>query len=523
MADALTPPDLFQQAVAADQAGDGARAIELLRTLLTTEPKHGRAWHLLGLVLEKRGNAAAAIAALNNAATLRADDAECLVSLGNCLRRAGQASRALDLCRQAAAMAPGSARVQLALGMAAMALDQFALAEIGFAAVARLAPDLASAKVNLAASRYHQGNLAGARAAIEEGLRALPEDGAALTNAALISLRSGDLAGAVATARRAVALHPDLPEAHRALADALLAHGELAEAWTEYEWRWKSAEFLRRHPMRAGPLWQGEPLAGKRLLVWAEQGYGDTIQFMRYLPMLADHGGEILFAVYEPLQELARSLAGRVRICQPSEAIAVDFHLPLMSLPLRLSAQGAALSTAVPYLSADPEKRRRWARQLAPLRRPRIGLVWRGGRGNPGDLLRSVSLEALAPLLRGAAASFVSLQKDEDRAEIAAAGLSDRVAALGDHLVDFSDTAAAMAELDLVLSVDTAALHLAGALGRPAWFMAPWLLDPRWMKDRSDSPWYPTMRIIRQPKPGDWAGAFDLLADALAAFCVRQS
>ncbi|MCC6717963.1 MAG: glycosyltransferase [Acetobacteraceae bacterium] len=314
------------------------------------------------------------------------------------------------------------------------------------------------------------------------------------------------------------------PRRHTALATALLSCGNLAEAWPHYARRWQSMPDAHRRP--ADPLQRPDPAAwrGRRVLLFAEQGYGDSLQFLRYVPLVMAAGAEVVVEVDPPLRRLAETLPGRPAVVAVGDPVpAHDFAVPLLHLPWAFGTDLASIPAAIPYFTPDPAAVAAWRARLAGLAGLKVGLVWAGDPrpdNEPAfriDRRRSFGLAALAPLATVSGVSFVSLQKGPAAAQAAAPPpgmvLHDWTGALG----DFAATAALMQALDLVISADTAPLHLAGALGRPVWLLDRYDSCWRWLREREDSPWYPTLRRFRQASPGDWAGAVARMAAALAA------
>lgn len=318
--------------------------------------------------------------------------------------------------------------------------------------------------------------------------------------------------------------NPSLAEAHRLRGMALLALGRLQEGYEEYEWRWRTDAFVRRGRRIVAPLWQGEPIARRRLLLQWEQGLGDSIHYLRFAPTVAAMGAHLVAELQAPLVRLTQTMPAFDRIVAAGEALPpVDFQISLISLPHRLGTTLETIPAQMPYLTAPEADRARWAARLAPLARPRIGLVWRGSPTFVNDARRSMPLAALTEvLIRGRGATWIALQKDATPSEMDLPGSGVRVldpsADLGapaERFTDFADTAGLIAELDLVLSVDTAAAHLAGALGKPLWLMLPHGADARWLVDRADSPWYPTARLFRQSRADDWTAPIEAVAAAI--------
>src|SRR6187551_2388266 len=325
---------------------------------------------------------------------------------------------------------------------------------------------------------------------------------------------------ALASYDRALALRPKHVMAHCNAAALRLLTGDFERGWSHYEWRWLKKSVIPTKRNFSQPAWNGrDPIAGKTILIHSEQGLGDTIQFCRYVPLVAARGAQVIFEVQKPLQSLMASLSGAAQVVVPKGGSlpAFDFHRPLVSLPLAFGTRLETIPSTTGYLSAPAQHVTTWQSRLEGKPRPRIGLVWSGNPGHERDRERSIGLRALVPLLDsvGADVTFVSLQKDV-RAEDAAL-LRDRADILdyGDSLEDFSDTAALISQLDLVISVDTSVAHLAGALGKPVWILLTYFPDWRWLLRRDDSPWYPTARLFRQDASRTWDSAIARVRQAL--------
>ncbi|MBF0304881.1 MAG: tetratricopeptide repeat protein [Alphaproteobacteria bacterium] len=388
------------------------------------------------------------------------------------------------------------------------------------------------------------------------GARLQPHNAAMLANRSAM-LRSADrLDEAIDDARRALVLHPTLVTALLALGStltmadrplegvpcfematwasppgamlarwnqslAVLKAGMFHEGWRLYENRWEAPAFPSPRRSFAQSRWDGSPPDGRTILVHWEQGFGDTIQFSRYLALLRDRGARVVFECQKPLSRLMETLDGVDRLVQAGTPLPpFDAHLPLLSLPLLFDTTLETIPATIPYLRADPALVERFRGLVAPGPGRRIGLVWKGSGTHDNDRNRSLRLEWLAPLAALPGVVFHSLQKDAGD-EAAAAGVE--LVDLAPHLDDFADTAAAMALMDLVITVDSAPAHLAGALGRPVWVLVPYCADFRWLIDREDSPWYPGMRLYRQPGPGGWPATLGRLEADLAAWLANNS
>jgi len=285
--------------------------------------------------------------------------------------------------------------------------------------------------------------------------------------------------------------------------------GNFEQGWHQYEWRKKREEPVaaRSYPQ---PLWLGEEdIAGKTLFIYWEQGLGDTIQFCRYAKLAEGRGAKVVVSVQEPLRRLLEGISPTTQIIgQREKPIKFDYHCPLLSMPLAFGTTLETIPSEQRYIWADERLRAQWEARLSAKTKPRIGVVWSGSTGHTNDHNRSIELAEWRPLL-GAEADWVSLQKEvrtSDEGILQDIGLTGF---FGDDLSDFSDTAALLDLMDLVITVDTSVAHLAGAVGKPVWILLPFNPDWRWLLDRDDSPWYPSARLFRQQRIGDWAGVLD--------------
>jgi len=336
----------------------------------------------------------------------------------------------------------------------------------------------------------------------------------------------GRLEEALASYERVRAMRPDDPEIHNNIAMALLAVGRFDEGWVEYEWRWKTSQLAAAHRVFAKPQWQGEEAKGRTLLIHAEQGFGDTLQFCRYAPLAAERGWHVIMEVQPEVVSLIKSLKGIDKVI-PLGAILPPFdrHCAMMSLPTAFKTEVETIPANVPYLFADENKTRAWHERLSKNPKDlKVGLVW---TGNPrlfsldlssANLRRSLAPESLASFADLKNISFYSLQKGGFKLS-SDIGLIDYMP----ECADFSDTAALIANLDLVVSVDTSVAHLAGALGKPVWLLNRFDTCWRWLRDRDDSPWYPNMRLFRQTSPGDWASVIERVKEELRKLADQAS
>jgi Tfp pilus assembly protein PilF len=366
-----------------------------------------------------------------------------------------------------------------------------------------LAPDMAEAHLNLGVARCESGLLEEAALSLSAAVRLDPCDPRAHNNLGLLHKAQGQLEQAIASLNEAIRLAPDFREARVNRALAFLLAGRFEEGWSEYEWRHTEAP-LPAHPL-ARYLCAGGSLAHKSVTLRCEQGLGDTIQFVRYAAILHGMGAHITVACPAealPLVRCALGVAEAVALEEPPRQC--DFSVPLLSLPLILHPRSATIPAPIPYFQLDPRRVDAWHRRIGHAGRLRVGLVWGGNPNAAQDRTRSLEFRELAPILQNSAAQVFSLQCGPRAADLAACPDAAAVIDLAPEIHDLVDTAAAMENLDLVISVDTMPAHLAGALGRPVWLLLPCVPDWRWLMERSTTPWYPTMRLFRQPSPGNW-------------------
>jgi tetratricopeptide (TPR) repeat protein len=428
---------------------------------------------------------------------------EVLTLLGTLILQSGnptEAIRLLDLSLRADRRQPHALNAR---GIALCEVRRFEPAVADFEQA--IALHLPTAHGNLANALNYLGRSKEALDEYEQALAIDPEDPELYHNRGSALIWLGQYADALASFDRALALRPDYAEARFHRAELLLLLGDFANGWEQFEWRWKLEEaksILRRYEQ---PLWLGrEDIAGKTILLHAEQGYGDMLQFCRFVELVEARQAKVVLEVPRPLKRLMATLRGSPLIVDNrDDAPPCDFHCPLMSLPLALGITPATIPSTTPYLAADPDLEVAWAARLGTSTRPRIGLVWFGSMTSTASHIKSMAFDDILGLT-GCAADFYSLQKQQIPGDELAFQSNNRVVELGPELQDFADTAAAIAQLDLVITVDTSVAHLAGALGKPVWIMLSYLKDWRWQQGGSTTPWYPTATLFRQPSPNDW-------------------
>lgn len=520
---ALDLTDTFKRAVSAYSAGRLADAEQLCRQILSVQHDHFDATHVLAIAQAGLGKNDLALTSYDRALSLRPNHADVLNNRGSTLLALNRVEEALRSYDRALALRPDFAE---ALSSRASALEQLNRLDEALASCDRaldLRPDFVDALYNrgniLRALRRH----ADAVASYDRVIALRPGHADAHNNRgqALRELMRYD--EALASYDAALAVQPRHVMAHCNAAALRLLTGDFRRGWAHFEWRWKKASFAAANRNFAQPLWLGEnAIAGRTILIHSEQGLGDTIQFCRFVPRVAALGARVIFEVQAPLLALMSSLGGAPQVVASGTPLpAFDVHCPLLSLPLAFGTALETIPSEQAYLRASPQQSAKWRARLGTRRRPLVGLVWSGNARHERDRERSISLRGLLPLL-DAAASFVSLQKEVRPEDLAVLKQRGEILQAGDDLGDFADTAALVAELDLVVSVDTSVAHLAGALGKPVWILLTHVPDWRWLLARNDSPWYPSARLFRQDRSGAWDSTVLRVRDALVDFVATS-
>jgi len=500
------------------QLGRVGEAHRLLSAAVKLNPRAPQAWANLGQVLHALKRDRDALECFDKALALNPDDIGIVNNRADVLLSLGRTEEALAAFRQVLARVPQLPQARLSSGIAHAALGALDEAVADFDRALTLAPGHPAAHFNRGIALYDLARYAEAVAAHDSALAAAPDHGGALLNRgrALAALNRFD--DAIASYGKAQALRKDDADVHFMESLALLTLGDYRRGFEKYEWRWRRSG-MPEQKSRGRPLWRGDyPLARKTVLLHAEQGFGDTIQFARYVPVLAANGAKVVLEVQPELTALMARLEGAAAvIARGTAAPPFDVHCPLGSLPLAFKTEPATVPANIPYLSADDARLAKWSARIDALERPRIALAWAGNPSHLNDRNRSVPFAKLAPLL-SIPARFVSIQRDVRGEDAVALAGDSRVTNLGAELDNFADTAAVIALCDLVIAVDTAVAHLAGAMGRPLWMLLPFAPDWRWTLDGETSPWYPTARLFRQTSLGDWDGVIARVGDALERF-----
>jgi tetratricopeptide (TPR) repeat protein len=541
----------FNRALVLREMKRDAEALHCLDQAIGIQPGIAAMYSLQGQTLVELGRLNEALAAFNEAIAIEPGMVEALFNSAVALERLNRAAEALNRCERVLALVPGHTLALACRGNALQQMKRYdeALASYDLALQAQpgavdvlcnrgtvlrflkryddalacydkaIAGDgqLAQAWTNRASVLQDLHRYDEAVVASNKALELRPEDATNWLNHGNLHYETGQEADALHAYGRAVAIAPDYAEAHCSLAVLNLLRGDFEPGWREYEWRFKDPTFKSSFRQFVQPQWSGrESLDGKTILLHAEQGFGDTLQFSRYASVLAARGVRVVLAVQWPLHSLLTTLSGPAQLLGKGDPLpAFDFHCPLLSMPFAFDTTVETIPSQTPYLHADPQRVRDWEALLGEKRRPRIGLAWAGNPEHRHDHKRSIELAALSSLF-SLDVEWISLQKqipERDEQQLSATPIRR----FDDELLDFADTAALIKTLDLVISVDSAVAHLAGAIGHPVWIL---LADPpewRWMRTRDDSPWYPGAKLFRQTVPGQWSHVVDALAREISA------
>jgi len=498
--------------------GQLREAALLYGEVLALQPRHSGALNLLGVLSSQAGQHQEGARLIRLAAAISPGEASIHINLGLVLRELGQLAEAASSLRRALKLRPDVADIHLNLGVILAEQGEAEAAVACYRRALALQPGNAETLNNLGNLLREQGNWEEAETCLRGALALQPGAASTYNNLAVTLAEQGRLDEALTAYRLALALQPDLPEAHYNFGMALLRQGNLAAGWAEYEWRWGTRLMMAGRRPFSQPQWGGAPGAGGTLLIHAEQGFGDTLQFCRYAELAAARGWRVVLEVQAPLVRLLRGLSRVAAVIAHGEALpAFDSHCPMMSLPRALGTVTETIPGAAPYLHPDPAAVAHWQSRLPVRAGKRVGLVWAGSARAHAPALaaldkrRSVPLSRLAPLFGVPGIEWLSLQKDGDPEGFPLLNLMGEMA-------DFADTAALIANLDLVISVDTAVAHLAAAMGKPVWLLNRFDSCWRWPQGRHDSAWYKSMRIFPQPRAGDWESVVTDIVAALRQF-----
>ena len=484
------------------------------REAVRLDPDHADTRFRFGRVLARRNNLTEAEPEYRAAVRLKPELGPAWTLLAQLLADTDRAAEAVECARTGIRLEPKGTDGHNTLGVALAGSERFTEAEAAYREALRLEPKNVSAHSNLGNTLRCQGRLTEAEASLRHAVRLKGDYPEAHNNLGIVLVQQGREAEGQKHYDEALRLRAEYPEARMNRSLSWLADGDFARGWPEYEARF---QVNRKHKTPPGPRWDGSPLNGKTLLVLSEQGLGDSIQFVRYLQRAQERGGTVLFDCPEALVALVKTCPGIDRVVSRAKGVTYDTHIPLLSLPALFGVPPEVPTAPIPYLTPDPERVEFWRQELESVPGLRVGIAWQGSKAHKGDRLRSVPLTRFAPLAAVPGVTLCSLQKGYGTEQLAApdaAGLG--IIDLGVKTAsDMADVAALMMSLDLVIAVDTALVHLAGALGRPVWAAVSFVADWRWQRGSETTRWYPSARLFRQATWGDWDGVFARLAEEL--------
>jgi tetratricopeptide (TPR) repeat protein len=503
---------LYLSGTIAYRLGNNRDAIRYLRQTIFLRGDHAEAHKKLGDIFLEQGETSEAIAAYQNAVAHKPEYFDAHFNLANLFWQTGDSERAAFHYEQVIAHNPNFVLAYSNLGAVFHAQGKIEEATDCLRRALEIGSDLAEANYNLGTMLFKQGKSESALPYLQKAVALNPQSAEA-RNVLGNSLREqGQLSAAIDCYKEAIELNPDYAEAHRNLGTALLTLGDFQQGLDEYEWRWQMPIF-QQDPASSliQPLWDGSDLAGKSILIHSEQGYGDTLQFIRYLSLLKERNASVVVACPSPLIRLLSHMEGIEAIADRYDSLpATNWRIPLMSLPHLFGTTLESIPNRIPYISA-PETIEREFR--APQHNIHVGIVWASKAGHLTANKRSCPFNLLSLILSIPGIYFYSLQKDvPDSERHLLEAHHERITDLGHQIGDFADTAGLISKMDLIITVDTAIAHLAGAMGKPVWVLLPHTSDWRWLLDRDDSPWYPTMRLFRQKQIGNWEGVITRVA-----------
>jgi tetratricopeptide (TPR) repeat protein len=524
-------------------------AVSNYQKALLINPELNDAYYNLGIIFEKKEQIADAIACYEKAIRIDPYDADAYNNLGIVLQKAGRLDDAVTNYQTAVQMKPDNARTYYNLGSVFYQKKQFDEAIRDFQKALQLNPEFADAYGGLGNSLKEKGLLDEAVHFYQKAIRADPNRAETYYNLGIALKEKGSFGEAIRAYQKAVQLKPDSIDAynnlgialqdnrqieeaivsykkalnidqddavtHWNLSHALLLSGNFKDGWKEYEWRLKVKDFYRTDFHR--PLWDGSDISGRTILLQAEQGFGDTMQFIRYAPLVAQSGIKVIVGCPKELTSLLQNVEGVEQTISYGERLPeFDFYCPVPSLPFIFGTTSESIPVKIPYINTDSLLVQLWMNKLKDDHSVKIGLVWAGREQ------RTFSLDLFSPLSLMKGVSFYSLQKGKAAKQVETSSGDVQIVDYTGELNDFSDTAAFIVNLDLIITVDTAVAHLSGALGKPVWTLLPAVPDWRWMLDRKDSPWYPTMRLFRQSLSGDWETLVQIVAEELSKYLQTQ-
>jgi tetratricopeptide (TPR) repeat protein len=503
------------------QTRDEDAALAAYGEAIALDPGLAKAYNNRALILRRQKRYEEALRDCEMSITLSPDFQEAHIGAGNVLRDLKRHEDALTCYDEALRHGERDAGLVDLRGLTLRDLRRYDEALEAHDEALKSDPNLANALQNRGNVLRDLHRYDEALVCFDQALQMEPASAQAWVNQGAILAAMGNYEEALARYDRAIALDPELAVAYWNRSLLHLEHGNFKAGWRDHEWRWKTPHFLNSPDIRPfeAPLWLGqEDIAGKSILLYSEQGFGDVLQCARYVALLAARGATVILETHPPLAGLLARLDGVAQVVPRGQPVPeTDWRCPMMSLPLAFGTELSTIPAPVAYLSADPDKVAAWSAVLGPAAKPRVGLVWSGNPTHGNDTNRSLDFAQMTALLSDRF-EFFTLQRDVRPADQAALELDGRVRGFGHQLKDFGDTAALCTLMDVVVSVDTSVAHLAGALGRPTWILLPAVADWRWLRERQDSPWYPSARLYRQPSAGAWGAVLDEVQADLARF-----
>lgn len=499
------------------QQGELDEAITNYQRAISLSSDNGLIYNNLGNAFRAKGNHDGAVRCYQQAINRLPDSCDVYNNMGNVCIDKKEFRLALDYYEAALKCGSDNALTYYNMANAFKDLQDYEQAEKNYQKALHVDPDFIEAYYNLGNVQRFMGKYDAAINNYEETLRRKQNYFEAYNNLGVAFKEKGDIKSAIASYQKAVMINPNIAETQWNLSLAYLLNGDFEEGWKRYEWRWQKGDYASYKRNFSQPQWEGEDISGKVLYLHAEQGYGDAIQFVRYAGLIAQEGTRVILEAPKNLARLFLTVKGVDQIVTRSDDIPdFDFHCPLLSLPGVFGTIMETVPARVPYIYADPEIQKIWHEKLLKHEAKfKVGLIWSGNPEHKNDRNRSVAFDYLIPLFCLQRIVFFSLQKGETAKEVTNLPEGLHIIDYADELNDFADTAGLIMNLDLIITVDTAAAHLAGALGKPVWTMLPYAPDWRWLLGREDSIWYPTVKLFRQPKPGDWASVVRCISECL--------
>lgn len=517
----MNPQNTFAAATRYYESGDLKKAGQLCQKILKHDPNHFEALFNFGNILKDLGKYTEALYNYSRAIRIRPNFPEVYYNLGLTLIKIGKYRAAEHSFELAIKMNPDFAEAYYYLGITQKDQEKIKDAIKNFSHAIQLNPEFTEAHNELGLALKRVGKYEQSEQVFRKILRLNPNYAIAYNNLANLLQKQGRFSEALSYSNHALDLVPNFYEALFSRSLLYLLKGNFEKGWLGFEYRWKLIDIHKKRFDK--PQWRGESLNGKTIFLWAEQGLGDTIQFIRYVSLIKKCSGTVVVRCHPYLLEILSSIEGIDRlISKDEEAPDFDFHIPLLSLPGIFKTTLDTIPSDIPYINSPPEYKDKFHEILNQHEKLfKIGIVWGGNPRNINDHNRSCRLQYFQPLLKLDNVSVFSLQKGPQAKKLTEY-LNGNIHNIGSLLHNFADTAAVVMNLDLVITVDTAVAHLAGALGKTVWVLLPFYPDWRWMLDRNDSPWYPTMRLFRQSKPGDWKGVFDQVKEALNKMITKE-